>query len=233
MKAVVVGATSAVGHCLVEALARSSIWEQIVVVVRKQTVDFDAIAGVEKVVQRVLPSLDELHTLESELGGFDAMFCSLGAYMKLDGPELTEKVDYNYVVASADLAVKCGIESFSLVSAGGADAKLPEDSKGFKLYLRIKGRAEEAVLAKNGIKRIYVYKPGILFGRFSATRTSSVRSKGSWDSMVACVGCCCCCLVAKLGVRIQHLASVMVSMAESQDAASKVLDNAAIVNFAC
>merc|ERR1711879_441988 len=81
------------------------------------------------------------------------------------------------------------------------------------VYKRMKGLAVEAVLKKN-IKRIYVYKPGILLGRFSATSAASVRSKGNWDKIVGCFTCCCGCLMKKVGVQCSHLGAVMVRVAE-------------------
>lgn len=231
MKAVVVGATSSVGHGIVEALAASDAWSSITLIVRKATEDFAKIPGSGKVSLRVLPSLDDLGSLEPELTGHDAMFCSLGAYMKLDGPEAVQKVDHDYVVAAADLAEKCGMKSFTLVSTGSANSELPEDAKGFKYYLRVKGLAEKEVIKKS-IDRIYIYRPGILFGRFSSQATASTRSKGNWDKFVTVFGCCCCCLVKSSGTQIRHFARVMVSRAETQEQGVKeTIDNAAINTY--
>eukprot|EP00928_Gymnodinium_smaydae_P058178 TRINITY_DN41406_c0_g1_i1.p1 TRINITY_DN41406_c0_g1~~TRINITY_DN41406_c0_g1_i1.p1 ORF type:complete len:252 (+),score=24.57 TRINITY_DN41406_c0_g1_i1:55-756(+) len=215
MKAVVIGATSSVGHAIVEALQASDAWESIHLIVRKPIEDFDKLPNAKKLHQRVLPSFDDLLTLQPEFTdvGFDAMFCSLGAYMKIDGIEMTRKVDFEYVVNAAHLAERCGMASFSLVSAQGADPSLPE--KGFKGYLRIKGQADEAVLSTK-IRSKFIYRPGVLFGRFSAQNTSSVRSKGNWDSMVGCLQKCCCCLVPVLGIHVKALADVMVRQAEAK-----------------
>merc|ERR1712032_824547 len=102
------------------------------------------------------------------MGGFDAAFCALGAYNKEDGPELTRKVDFDYVVAVADLAERCGVKSFTLLSASEADATISESAtSNWQVYKRMKGLAIDAVMQKS-IERVYVYKPGILFGRFSA-----------------------------------------------------------------
>lgn len=236
-RAVVVGATSAVGHHIVEALGRDASWNQVVLVVRKETSDFAGIVGSTKIVQRVLPSLDALDTLKGEFEGFDAMFCSLGAYMKKDGAEMAKRVDFGYVTACADLAEKCGIETFAMLSAPEADASISEDATGWQLYKRLKGLAEEAVLQKN-IKFLYIFQPGILFGRFSAQSTGSVRSKGNWDSFVKCFGCCCCCLVAKAGVQCDHLGAVIVSVASTggglvgAGGGKVTLNNAMIVQYA-
>jgi len=240
MKAVVVGATSAVGHHIVEALTKTNDWRQVVIIVRKKTQDFTAIDGAEKVQQRVLPSLDDLATLQEDLRGFDAMFCSLGAYMKLDGPEVARKVDLDYVVASADLAVSAGIASFALVSAPGADASLPEDAEGWQLYKKLKGLAEEAIKSKK-IKYIYIFRPGILFGRQSSKSAASVRSKGNWDKFINCFSCCCRCLVTKAGVQCGHLGAVMVDTVKTkgrflessldENGGNMVIGNSEIVNY--
>lgn len=208
MKAVVVGATSAVGHFIVEALEANGAWTSIVLVLRKSTSDFD---GFSKVTIKLLSSLDELATLATDLHGFDAMFCSLGAYAKLDGPEVLKKVDLDYVAASASLAESSGITSFALVSAPEADATLPETVTGWALYKRVKGLAEEAVKQKN-IKFIYIFRPGVLFGRKEAKRVASVRSKGRWDTMVSVFDSCCCCVRSAVGIRCSTLGEVMVEV---------------------
>lgn len=208
MKAVVVGATSAVGHFIVEALEANGAWTSIVLVLRKATSDFD---GFSKVTIKLLPSLDELHSLATDLQGFDAMFCSLGAYAKLDGPEVLKKVDFDYVTAAAGLAECSGITSFALVSAPEADATLPDTVTGWALYKRIKGIAEEVVKTKN-IKSIYIFRPGVLFGRKDAKQVASVRSKGNWDTMVSVFDSCCCCFRSAVGIRCSTLGEVMVDV---------------------
>jgi len=224
MKAVVIGASSSVGHGLVERLASDEAWSSVCIVVRKETADFANIPGHSKIVARRLPDLDDLSTLAPELkeAGYDAMFCALGAYMKLDGPEAVQKVDYTYVVAAASLAEECGIASFSLVSAAGADADLPETVTKFKLYLRTKGLADRAVLEKD-IPRIFIYRPGVLFGRHSSQASASTRSKGSWDTMVDAFACGCRCLTKAAGVHIKDLAEVMVVQVEEEAYVMKTL----------
>mmetsp|Transcript_26650 Transcript_26650/g.79584 ORF Transcript_26650/g.79584 Transcript_26650/m.79584 type:complete len:158 (+) Transcript_26650:22-495(+) len=149
---------------------------------------------------------------------------------------MARKVDLEYVTACADLAEKCGIPSFVLLSAPEADASIPEGATGWQLYKRIKGLAVEAVLKKD-IKFIYIFKPGILFGRFSAASTGSVRSKGNWDSFVNCLSCCCCCLTSNMGVQCSHLGAVMVSVASTrgglldESGGHATLDNSMIVRY--
>merc|ERR1712146_572685 len=103
------------------------------------------------------------------------------------------------------------------------NADLPESATGWQAYQRVKGIAEKGVLEKaksasrpNGIDFVYVYKPGIIFGRKSAMGKSSIRSKGSWDTMTDIFKCCCCCLKNSAGVDARRLGLVMVSVAETR-----------------
>merc|ERR1712232_724772 len=102
-------------------------------------------------------------SLQGALQQFDAAFCCIAAYMKLDGIEAIRKVDYDYTVACADVAEKCCIQSFSLLTMHG-DPDISEDATGWQAYKRIKGLAEQKVVEKlksaqrpGGIQFIYIY----------------------------------------------------------------------------
>lgn len=73
-------------------------------------------------------------------------------------------VDYDLVLATADMAKRAGVPNMVVVSAAGADAH----SK--SLYMRVKGEAE-AALSRVGFKRLDILHPGLLRG----TRTDDLR----------------------------------------------------------
>merc|ERR1712099_55270 len=89
----------------------------------------------------------------------------------------------------------------------------------------------------NGIKFIYLYKPGMIFGRQTAVGKASIRSKGSWDTFTDVFKCCCCCLKNAAGIDARRLGSVMVSVAETrgglvgEDQGVATIDNAMLVKY--
>lgn len=95
-----------------------------------------------------------------------ALICALGTTWKKAGRDEAafRAVDYDLVLATADMAKRAGVPNMVVVSAAGADAH----SK--SLYMRVKGETEEA-LSRVGFKRLDVLNPGLLRG----TRTDDLR----------------------------------------------------------
>ncbi|KAG2434160.1 hypothetical protein HXX76_007887 [Chlamydomonas incerta] len=97
----------------------------------------------------------------------DCVFCCLGTTRKervAGSAAAFKKVDYDYVAATARLAKACGVKHFSLVSAQGANAKVPANDWGVfhaLLYTKTKGLAEQAVL-REGFPRTSIFRPGML-----------------------------------------------------------------------
>lgn len=95
-----------------------------------------------------------------------ALICALGTTWKKAGRDEAafRAVDYDLVLATADMAKRAGVPNMVVVSAAGADAH----SK--SLYMRVKGEAE-AALSRVGFKRLDILHPGLLRG----TRTDDLR----------------------------------------------------------
>ncbi|NBB23864.1 NAD(P)H-binding protein [Porphyrobacter sp. SLTP] len=95
-----------------------------------------------------------------------ALICALGTTWKKAGRDEAafRAVDYDLVLATADMAKRAGVPNMVVVSAAGADAH----SK--SLYMRVKGETEEA-LSRVGFKRLDILHPGLLRG----TRTDDLR----------------------------------------------------------
>ena len=62
------------------------------------------------------------------------------------------KVDFDYVVNSAQVAKKNGIKQFHLVSSAGAD------KNAMLLYPKVKGESEEAI-SKLDFEKASIYRP--------------------------------------------------------------------------
>jgi uncharacterized protein YbjT (DUF2867 family) len=90
------------------------------------------------------------------IAGCDAVVFAAGAGPG-SGPERKETMDYGGAVKLIAAAKRAGIDRYVIVSSMGANPELPGEDT-FSVYLRAKGRADEAVRA-SGLKATVV-RPG-------------------------------------------------------------------------
>ena len=133
MKALVIGATGAVGKDLVEQLLKDESFERVDVFVRREVKVLSS-----KLVLHVV-DFDHPETWSEPLIG-DVLFSCLGTTIKAAGSQDAQwKVDYTYQYEAAKAARENGVPKYVLVSSIGASSK----SKIF--YSRMKGALEDAV----------------------------------------------------------------------------------------
>ena len=146
MKALVIGATGAVGKDLVDMLLKDDSFESVSVFVRRPL-------GFEnpKLTVHVI-DFDHPERWRPLLQG-DVLFSCLGTTIKAAGSQDAQwKVDYTYQYEAAKAARENGVETYALVSAIGASPK----AKFF--YTRMKGELEEAV-KKLGFPACFILQP--------------------------------------------------------------------------
>ena len=154
MKALVIGATGAVGKDLVEQLLQDDAFERVDVFVRRAV-------GVQS--PKLVPHIVDFDHLEgwSALLTGDVLFSSLGTTRKAAGSQEAQwKVDYTYQYEVAKAARTNGVPKLVLVSSVGADAK----SKFF--YTRMKGQLDEDV-RKLGFPGCFILRPPSLIRKGS------------------------------------------------------------------
>jgi uncharacterized protein YbjT (DUF2867 family) len=156
LRAIVLGATGAVGSSLVRELLTSPRWAEVTALTRRPVEMFEGVAGLEKLKFRVV-DLDQLERETAEAGrGCDAVFCTMGVGQPRKMPrDEVWKVDVEYAAAFARGARAAGARHISLLSSAGADIA----SRTF--YLRLKGAAEAGVGAA-GIPRTSLFRPSLL-----------------------------------------------------------------------
>ena len=154
MKALVIGATGAVGTDLVDLLLKDDSFESVSVFVRRPL-------GIEN------PRLT-VHLVDFDLPGQwhhlltgDVLFSCLGTTIKAAGSQEAQwKVDYTYQYEAAKAARENGVGTYALVSAVGASPK-----SGF-FYNRMKGELDEAV-KQLGFPACYILQPPSLIRKGS------------------------------------------------------------------
>lgn len=90
--------------------------------------------------------------------------CTLGTTIKVAGSqEAFRKVDYDYVVRFAEIAIECGATSLHVVTAHGASAQ-----SGI-FYNRVKGEVEEKLKSMR-LPALHIYRPSLLLGERTEKR---------------------------------------------------------------
>lgn len=154
MKALVIGATGAVGKDLVQQLIEDNSVERIDIFVRRE-VKIPAVKVVAHVVD-----FDHPETWADQLKG-DVLFSCMGTTIKAAGTQEAQwKVDYTYQYDAAKAAKANGVKTYVLVSSVGANAK----SKVF--YTKMKGALDEAV-QELGFEGCFILRPPSLIRKGS------------------------------------------------------------------
>lgn len=158
-RAILVGASGLVGSELLSELIASSHISNILLISRKHlSID-------NPNVRQLILNFDHFEEHLNEIEG-DILFSCIGT-TKSKTPDASNyrKIDYEYPLSLARLALKKGILQFHLVSSIGADA-----SSG-TFYLKLKGELENE-LKKSGLPSLHIYQPSFLTGKRSEMRLS-------------------------------------------------------------
>lgn len=154
MKALVLGATGAIGKDLVELLLQDNSVERVDIFVRRE-VSFSS----EKLVTHVV-DFDHPESWADQLQG-DVLFSCLGTTIKAAGSQEAQwRVDYTYQYNAAKAAREQGVPTYVLISSVGANAKSGV------FYTRMKGTLDDAVLAL-GFPSCHILRPTSLIRKGS------------------------------------------------------------------
>lgn len=167
LKALIIGATGATGRELTDLLVNSDNYSEIYVIARRTINRWDNYNITQKEKLHIIKhddlgilgkEKDEIiSTLNKDFSDINTVFCCLGSRVGRGESEFI-KVDYDFVLYSASLCEKFSIPHYTVVSSKGADPK------SWFLYMRTKGKADEAVLKMN-IPYISVFRPGAILDR--------------------------------------------------------------------
>jgi uncharacterized protein YbjT (DUF2867 family) len=155
-RAVVIGATGAVGGALVRDLLASTRCGAVTALVRRSVDTFDALPGREKLRLEQIDFGDLEGVTRRLTGPDDPVFCTMGVGQPRKAAfEDVWRVDVEYAGAFARGAAAAGARHVSLLSSVGAS----KNSR--SRYLRMKGAAEQAVIDA-GIPRVSLFRPSLL-----------------------------------------------------------------------
>ena len=154
MKALVLGATGAIGKDLVSQLLQDEAFDRVDIFVRREVP-----ASSDKLVVHVV-DFDHPEQWAGELTG-DVLFSTLGTTIRAAGSQPAQwKVDYTYQLQAAQSARKNGVPVYALVSSVGADAK------SMIFYSKMKGALDRDVKAL-GFEGCFILRPPSLIRKGS------------------------------------------------------------------
>ena len=182
LKAIIIGATGAVGRELVDYLLNNDNYSKVTIIVRRMIdrwVDLpenkkNKLNIIEVDSLDCISNIEQITSLLKEDTKYDVLFNTLGSRVGR-GKDVFFKVDYTYVVDSCTLCEQFNISHFSNCSAGNAD------KNSCFYYSQVKGQAEDACLEKN-VNYISIMRPGIITDR-----------DNDYRCIESFVGCLCCC----------------------------------------
>ena len=162
--ATLLGATGLIGQHLLKLLLSDNDVESVICISRRPlSVESDKLST-------VITPLEQLRA-HPEAFQSDHLICCLGTTIKTAGSKSAfRQVDYDFVLAAAELAKQQGCQYMHVVSAVGADSKSPF------FYNKVKGEVEEA-LTNLDFAGLHIIRPSLLLGERNERRLAEDLSK--------------------------------------------------------
>jgi uncharacterized protein YbjT (DUF2867 family) len=156
-RALIAGATGAIGSELLRLLTDASHYSEIHCLGRREPDNSSS-----KIKAHII-DYDRLEALELKQPIDDA-FCTLGTTLSQAGSvENFKRVDRDYIHQFGGFAQRLNVATFSVVSAIGANARSSH------YYSQTKGETE-ALLQRLGLKSLRIFRPSLLHGERSEFR---------------------------------------------------------------
>lgn len=151
MTSLVIGSTGLVGSHLLHHLLQSPIYDSVRSLVRRKTGQAHA-----KLTETVV-NFDDLES-SREVIRADDVFCAIGTTIRNAGSQAAfRRVDFDYAVNAAGIALANGASRFFLISSVGAN------STSSVFYTRIKGEVEQTI-GRMPFQSVSIFRPSFILG---------------------------------------------------------------------
>jgi uncharacterized protein YbjT (DUF2867 family) len=149
--ALIAGATGLVGISLIQLLLESDTYSKVISIQRKPD------SYTHPKLQTIQTDFSDLSNIS--LPEIDDTFCCLGTTIKTAGSRAAfSKVDLEYPISLAHLAVKYNTAHYLVISSMGANPNA------FFFYSQIKGRLEKEVSDLLELPKLSIIRPSLLMG---------------------------------------------------------------------
>ncbi|WP_462413390.1 NAD(P)H-binding protein [Neobacillus sp. Marseille-QA0830] len=149
--ALILGASGLTGRELVDCLIQQNYYQKIHLFVRRPIDWNHPICEIHEIDYENMDQYADLFDVND-------VFCCLGTTIKkAKTKEAFRKVDHDYPLQAAKLAVSAGTERFLIISAMGADPK------SLFFYNQVKGQLEEN-LKNLPLPALHIFRPSLLLG---------------------------------------------------------------------
>ena len=223
LKALIFGATGALGRLILEQLLLSDNYIEITIVVRRILDDWNNLPNIHKkklniILKEKFDFLKESkENIIKELNNksdFDSIFCCLGTRLINSSSEI-QFVEYDLPLICAEVCEKLNISHFLFVSC--------YFSREYSLLMRerLKFKIEKDIIKKN-IKCVTIFKPGILLNR--ENNLNILNSIGSYVPFISKIE-------IKTVANCIFLYDCDFHYGKLLENKSKILDNNEILNF--
>lgn len=150
-KAIIIGASGLIGNAVLRQLCDNEQFTEIVVLTRR------SLGTYEKKVREIVIDFDNLNSIAKEITG-DSIFSCLGS-TRSKTPDVNDyrKIEYDYTINIAKIALENKVAQFHYISSLGADSSSKSS------YLKLKGEVEEK-LRQLPFRSMHIYQPSYLTG---------------------------------------------------------------------
>lgn len=214
--ALIIGATGLTGEQLLQQLLNNATYSKVIAVVRKP------LAIHHPKLENLVVDFSNLELYKAQLKA-DDVYCAIGTTIgKAGSQEAFKKVDYDYPLQIAELALWNGARRFILVSSMGADAK-----SGI-FYSRTKGELEEAIKALR-YEAVIIFRPSILLGDRKEQRTGEEIGRFVAEKLSFLFAGP---LKAYRGTPVDMLAAQMIKLGTGNEKGNRIVENGEIFQLA-
>ena len=165
MKITIIGGTGLIGKQVIKLACQDDFFTQINAIVRS------ALPHKDPKINELIINFDDLSHQLKDLKA-QVLICTLGTTRKVT-PDKKDyrKIDLEYTLSAAEMALKNGCEQIHLISSIGAN------EKSIVFYSALKGEIER-LISQLPFKSTFIYRPSVLMGKRDSTRIMEYITQG-------------------------------------------------------
>ena len=165
MKITIIGGTGLIGKQVIKLACQDDFFTQINAIVRS------ALPHKDPKINELIINFDDLSHQLKDLKA-QVLICTLGTTRKVTpDKKVYRKIDLEYTLSAAKMALKNGCEQIHLISSIGAN------EKSIVFYSALKGEIER-LISQLPFKSTFIYRPSVLMGKRDSTRIMEYITQG-------------------------------------------------------